>query len=214
MSLGLLPGVQPSSRLEPGPTVIPFGLQADERNDTGVCVWVKCTQHGRRFGKRRRVDHQHPAVASYRAGKLAVVAARRVVGDDRDRVIEPLGLRLPRRLLQRQPKASRYDRGIDGNLGDNADVADPGIAVGGEQCGEGRVFRVVGGKQQFAVGGQRHFVDAGRAAGRNCLSRRNIGARRIQVKHLERAVAVAAVDPPAVRGNAIGSRLGCCSRLR
>ena len=73
---------------------------------------------------------------------------------------------------------------------------------------------VAKGGSSASVRGQRHLVNAGRAAGRNALDWRDSGyavregGRREDVEHFERAVAVAAIDPNAVRGNTVRSRFG------
>ena len=91
------------------------------------------------------------------------------------------------------------------------DLAEAAVAIRREQCRERRILGVVGGEQQLAVRRQRHFIDSRGAAGADCLFDGG-RVRRVEIDHLERAVAVAGIEPPAVRHDAVGPGDDCCPR--
>src|SRR5215475_4473095 len=66
-----------------------------ERDDAGIGGRIEGTLDGSGLRERLGVGDQQAAVAGDRPRKLSKVATRRVVGDDRDRRIEALGLRIP-----------------------------------------------------------------------------------------------------------------------
>src|SRR5258708_21618197 len=170
-----------------------------ERNDALACRQIKQAQP--RDGI-IRIGYQQAAAARRLGSILAVVAARWIVFDDRDRGIETLGLGIPGRLLDRQAESRREDRRVHRNSGDDERIADGAVAIGGKQRPKRRVLSVVGAKQQLTVPGNIHLVEPSRAAGADRLldgARR----RRVKVDHLERAVAVAGIEPSAVRDHTV-----------
>src|SRR5215831_15789632 len=72
-----------------------------QRHNAGVRRRIEGAYHRGRCREHRRIDYQQPAVAGYGAGVSIEIAACRIVGDDRNRHIETLGLRVPCRLLYR-----------------------------------------------------------------------------------------------------------------
>ena len=90
--------------------------------DPGIRGRIECADDGGGFAERLRVDHNHATIAGDRASQLPVIAARGIVGDDRDRYEEAPGLGIPCRLLKRQPEVRWDDRRIDRNFGDDLDV--------------------------------------------------------------------------------------------
>src|SRR5438445_13533943 len=96
-----------------GGAVRPAGVELD---DPGVFDRIVGAFY--RIG-RIWIGHQQTAAAGSGACELAVIATRRVVGDDRDRCVEALRLRIPGGLLNPQAKPSRPDRGVYRSLEHN-----------------------------------------------------------------------------------------------
>ena len=149
-----------------------------------------------------RIGHQYTAAARGLGRVLTIIAARRVVRDDGNRCEEALGLGIPGRLFKRKTEARRNDCRIDRDPDDHERVACGSVAVRREQRRKRRVLGVVCGDQQQTVAGNRHLINAGCSTGRDRLldGRRS---RRIEIDHLERTVAIAGVEPPAVRYHAV-----------
>ena len=83
-------------------------------------------------------------------------------------------------------------------------IAGTHIAIGRQQCRKWRVVCVVCREQQGAVRRQCHFIHSHGAAGADDLLGGGLGGG-IQIDHMQRAVAVTGVEPPAMRRDAVGA---------
>ncbi len=151
-----------------------------------------------------------PLVGRDGAGILAVIAAGvlRIV-DERDARDETSAQGIPARLFERQAGPRRYQSCVAEDLGDRGDDSADRIAtLRSEQRRIGRVFRIVGCDQDAVDGIDFHLVEPGGAAGGDGLDGRVHPGPRLHVgdvEHLEGAVAVAGVNPVAVRHDAVGA---------
>src|SRR5579872_2380267 len=184
-----------------GGSVRPAGV---ELNDPGIidriicalqCIWVV------------RIGYQKTAAAGNRDGRrraeLAIIAARWVVGNDRDRCVEALCLGVPGGLFDGEPETWRNNRGVYCDSGAIVDGITVLIFMHCEKRHKRRILGVIRRNQKLAVGCQRHFVHARferatRAAGSYDFAL-------VKIDHFERAVAVAHIKTLAVRDDAIRS---------
>src|SRR6185295_281170 len=169
------------------------GSAVAERQDARVRLRIERTQHHGRPRDVGGIDHHQPAVAGRRAAAAGLA-------EDGYRYIKALRLRIPYRLLD--PRGTGEGNRIDRDLRQRHHCAMVAIAVRREERAEWRILGVVDREKQLAIRGQRHLVDPGRSAGVDGRLRERVGP--VEIEHLERAVAVAGVEPPAVSHHAVG----------
>src|SRR6266478_1255646 len=104
----------------------------------------------------------------------------------------------------RQAQARWNDGRVDRDPADHMRIAGSHIAIGRQQCRKWRVVCVVCREQQGAVRRQCHFIHSHGAAGADDLLGGGLGGG-IQIDHMQRAVAVTGVEPPAMRRDAVGA---------
>src|SRR6185312_6662178 len=170
------------------------GSAVAERQDARVRFRIEGTQHHGRPRDVGGIDHHQPAVAGRRAAAAGLA-------EDGYRYIKALRLRIPYRLLD--PRGTGEGNRIDRDLGERHHSAVIAIAVRRKQRAERRILGVVYGEEQLAVRRQRHLVDPRSATGVDGRLRERVGP--VEIEHLERAVAVAGIKPPAVRRHAVGA---------
>src|SRR5690242_348510 len=182
-----------------------------ERDYAHIFDRIVCSLHYRAGIELVRISDQKAAAAGNRAGELAIIAAWRIVGNDRDRCVEAFRLWIPGGLLKAQAEARRQDQRVHRNFGEYVDVAGPFVAIRSKKSRKWGIVSVVRGQQLLAVRGKGHFVEPEEATGGYHL----LGAARwggIEIDYMQRAIAVSGVKPATVGRNAGGTGPGVVYR--
>ena len=172
-----------------------------KRNDTGVCGRIeapRCSPASRDCW----IGHEHPTIAGNRAWSCPLVTSGRVIGDDRDRSVESLGLGIPGRLLDRQACALRNDSIVDRNfrimetwLVASSPFARKSVPKGGSSALLAASSSLP--SDVKAISSTRVVPPVEML----CLIGLVVGG--IEINHLERAVTIAGIEPAAMGRNAV-----------